>query len=185
LHMLLSNKSLLRDAVVTPEQVTPSPEGFSSGNFDEDKVIGADDIRNLSWQQFEAFVAELFAVEWQVKGCMLTATQDHGADVVLDQGDQITLIQCKHTASAGSYRGYKAVKEVESAERMYKKEFSKPINRLIVVTNATRLSADTGSIAKDYGVEVIDGRTLGPLADKHQIPLGKVTSRLQSKRLNV
>ena len=59
LHQLLSKKSLLKDAVVAPEQVVPSPEGIQVRDWSPTRRICFDDISKLSWQQFEALCAEL------------------------------------------------------------------------------------------------------------------------------
>lgn len=186
LHQLLSKKSLLRDAVVTPEQVMPSPEGFIQPGLPAGKVVETDDIKLLGWQEFEAFVAELLRLEWSSSSCMLTAQgSDHGADIVLEQNNGITLVQCKHTAGSNSYSGYNAVKEVHSAKLMYEKALSKPVTRMVFVTNATTLAAATRGIAKEFGVDVIDGKELAALIKKVEIPFASVVSRLSAKRLKI
>ena len=186
LHQLLSKKSLLRDAVVTPEQVLPTPEGFVQRGVSERKLIVANEIQHLGWQEFEAFVAELLAVSWKATGCLLTESgSDHGADVVLEFDNETVLVQCKHTSSSNSYSGYSAVKEVYSAKRMYEKTLPKPITRLIFVTNATRLESETRSVAKEYGVEIIDGRALAGLLGDVEIPFSLMNARLAAKRMKI
>lgn len=185
LHYLLSKKSLLRDAVVTPEQVIPSPEGFVERGLGATKTITRVELQRLGWQEFEAFVAELLSESWQATGCMLTATgSDHGADVVVDLGRGVALVQCKHTCS-NNYSGYSAVSEVYAAKPMYEKSLAKPVERLIFATNATRLSTETRNVAKNYGVEIIDGRGLASLMKEIEIPFSRVASRLSSKRIKI
>lgn len=186
LHHLLSKKSLLRDAVVTPEQVMPSPEGFVQRGFSDNKIIMYDEIQSLGWQEFEAFVAELLSTSLQATSTMLTASgSDHGADVVIDLGDGVALVQCKHTSSSNNYSGYAAVAEVYAAKPVYEKYLSKPIERLIFVTNATRIAGETRQIAKDYGVEVVDGKDLARLMCKMEISFTQIISKLTAKRLKV
>lgn len=186
LHQLLSKKSLLRDAVITSEQVMPAPQGFVSRGFVDEKNIAQEEIQNLGWQEFEAFVAELLSLSWQATGCMLTAAgSDHGADVVVELGGEIALVQCKHTSNTNSYSGYSAIKEVYSAKKMYEKALSKPISRLVFVTNATRLARDTRDIAKKYDVEVIDGNLLANLMNGVEISFSKISSRLLAKRIKI
>ncbi len=186
LHQLLSKKSLLRDAVVTPEQVLPEPEGFVQSGFTASLRIEPEHLRSLSWQQFEALAAELLAKEWQATSCMLTNNgPDHGADVVITVGGSVRLLQCKHTENQSTFDGYKAVQEVYSARPIYEKGLEKPIDRLVFVTNACRLGNKTRLVAKDCDVEVIDGNKLSQLLREHDIPLSLVNKRLQAKRCKV
>lgn len=186
LHQLLSKKSLLRDAVVTPEQVLPSPEGFIQKGSVQDKAITQSEIKSLGWQEFEAFIAELLSISWKTAGCMLTGGgSDHGADIVLEFDNEVALVQCKHTSSSSYYSGYSAVKEVYSAKRMYDKTLPKPVGRLIFVTNATRLARETRVVAKEYDVEVIDGSILAVMMNEIEIPLSKINARLSAKRIKI
>jgi SNF2 family DNA or RNA helicase len=185
LHQLLSKKALLRDAVVTPEQVMPAPEGFSQSLLGERKVITYDDVKQLDWQQFEALTAEVLSNQWNVKGCELTASgRDHGADVILELEDGIALVQCKHTRG-GSYSGYDAVKEVYAARLVYEKALNKPVHNLVFLTNAPRLAAETKKIAKDYGVEIIFGSDLERMIEQSKVPFSRVLTRLCSKRMKI
>lgn len=185
LHQLLSRKGRLKDAVVTPEQVIPSPGGFGQGGWSLGQRILFDELRNLSWQWFEALCAELLHKKYQADNCWLTHSgADFGADIVLTKNGSGRLIQCKHT-SGGFYNGYKAVLEVHSAKVKYETELGKGIDSLILATNAERLGAETQKIAKQYSVEVLDGKALSGLLDKHVMTYADVINRLEKKRLRV
>ena len=185
LHQLLSKKTQLRDAVVTPEQVMPDPEGFTRTTFSGAKIITSDDLKHIDWQQFEALVAEVFAHHWRPKGVELTASgSDHGADAVLELDDGIVLLQCKYT-NRGIYSGYDAVTEVHSARIAYEKALNKRVIKLVFVTNASRLGSKTRKVAKDYGVEIISGADLEQMVDDAGVLFSKVLARLHAKRRKI
>ncbi|MBM96236.1 MAG: helicase [Oceanospirillaceae bacterium] len=186
LHQLLSKKSSLRDAVVTPEQVLPEPEGFVQSGFTDGLRIEPEHLRSLSWQQFEALAAELLAIEWQATSCMLTNDgPDHGADAVVQVDGKICLLQCKHTNNQSTFDGYKAVQEVYGAKPVYESGLGQPVEKLLFVTNACRLGNKTRATAKDCGVEVLDGSQLARLLREHDIPFSLVNKRLQARRCKV
>ncbi|WP_300433189.1 SNF2-related protein [uncultured Thalassolituus sp.] len=185
LHQLLSKKTLLRDAVVTPEQVMPDPEGFTRTTFSNAKIITSDDLKHIDWQQFEALVAEVFAHHWRPKSVELTASgSDHGADAVLELDEGLALLQCKYTGG-GIYSGYNAVKEVHGARVAYENALNKRVSKLVFVTNASRLGAETRKVAKDYVVEIISGADLELMVDQARIPFSKVLARLHAKRRKI
>jgi len=185
LHRLLSKKTLLKDAVVTPEQVVPNPGGFGNSVIDSFHIITAEDLHRLSWQQFEALCAELFAKEYGVTSCWLTQTgSDFGADVVLASEGVAKIIQCKHTKGS-RYDGYKAIQEIHSAKVKYSAELGKNIDMLIFVTNAKILSAKTKVIASQYGVKIFSYTDIALLLPRHSITFEMVLKRLGKNRLKV
>ncbi|MDQ7075321.1 MAG: SNF2-related protein [Gammaproteobacteria bacterium] len=185
LHQLLAKKSLLKDAVVTPEQVVPSPTGFAQKEWSPSQRISSDELVKLSWQQFEALCAELFAKVYQADSCWLTADgADYGADVVLVKKDEVILIQCKHTVR-GHHNGHKAVTEVCAAKIKYAAELSKPVTSLIFATNAGRLSEKTRKAAKLYWVEVVGKSELSKLLESHEIQYIDLLRRLDKERFTV
>ncbi len=185
LHQLLTKKSLLKDAVVTPEQVMPSPSGVAKQVWSPSQRISFDDVARLSWQQFEALCAELLLKDYQAESCWLTHSGgDYGADIVLTKGKSATLIQCKHTGGR-TYDGYRAVTEVHSARVRYEAEIGKSVGILVFATNAIRLGKKTREAAKQYVVEVLDGKRLDHLLKKHLITYSDVINRLDKERLHV
>ena len=181
LHKLLSKKTLLKDAVVTVEQVLPEmPESGSQIN----RRLEASDLSKLSWQQFEAVCAELFMKDLSASNCWLTPTNDKGADVALFHANEATLLQCKHTKNS-NYRGYKAVQEVKSAEPIYSKHLDCDVKNLFFVTNAKRVSAEARSVAEISGVQIFAYAELSELLEIHAIKFGDLFSRLEKARLQM
>jgi len=185
LHRLLSKKTLLKDAVVTPEQVVPNPGGFGASVIEPAHRVTADDLHRLSWQQFESLCAELFSKKYAASNCWLTQSgSDYGADVVLVAGASGKLIQRKHTAGA-KYDGYKAIQEIHSASVKYGKELEKNIDSLIFATNAKVLSAKSKTLAKQYHVEIVSHRELSSLLETHTITFEMVLRRLEKSRIKI
>lgn len=185
LHRLQSKKTQLKDAVVTPEDVLPMPNGIDRSTLlATDKTITLKDINKLSWQQFEALTVEVMAKEHNADSAWLTASgADKGADGVIDIGKQLLLIQAKHTK--GRYDGYAAVQEVSGAKVPYEKVIGKPIQTLLFMTNATVLSKRTKEMAAQCDVQVIHGEGLVSLVAKHQINFKQVLTRLDKSRLQI
>jgi len=185
LHSLLSKKTLLKDAVVTAEQVLPNPGGLgTAGIAPRDRITG-DDLYRISWQQFEALCAELFLKELGASKCWLTQSgSDYGADVVLTTKSSGKLIQCKHTIGA-KYDGYKAIQEVHGASIKYGKELNKTIDSLIFATNAKTLLATTRKLAEQYNVQIFSYTEIASLLDNHKITHEMVLRRLGRGRYQV
>lgn len=185
LHRLLSNKTQLRDAVVTPEQIVPNPGGFGDGATEPGHIIIADDLQRLSWELFEALCAELFLKKNTSSSCWLTQTSsDYGADVVLVTGDSGILIQCKHTKGI-KYDGYKAIQEIHSARTKYSKELEKSMGILIFATNAKILSAKTKKLAGQYDVQIFSYNEIAAFLENHSITFQMLLTRLGKGRLKV
>jgi SNF2 family DNA or RNA helicase/HJR/Mrr/RecB family endonuclease len=184
LHRLLSQKSMLKDAVVTPGEVIPNPVGSDKHDLSPDAVILFDDLQRLSWRQFEAFCVELLAKQYKSQSAWLTKDgADFGADGVLAHEDSAILIQAKH--KTGSYKGHQAVQEISQASKMYEGPLGRKIEKLLFVTNATKLAKTTFDIANKMNVEIIDGNALTTLCEQHQILMKQVLTRLQKQRFTI
>ena len=132
LHKLLSKKTLLKDAVVTPEQVVPEPDGLKGkSTFEANSIITGSSLVKLSWQEFEALTVELLSREFKTDNNWLTNNgPDHGADGILESSENAFLIQAKHTEGA-KFDGYSAIQEVYSAKPIYEKMRDRIFNKLI------------------------------------------------------
>ena len=185
LHRLLSKKTLLKDAVVTPEEVIPMPGGVGATfDFSDEQPIKTKEIYKLSWQQFEALTVEVMSKELNANSAWLTNSgADKGADGVIDNGRQLVLIQAKHTK--GRYDGYEAIKEIVFAKSVYEEELEKSDSKLMFITNATALSKRTRETAKQCNVEVLNGNAFAELVEKHEITFKQLITRLDKKRLKV
>lgn len=187
LHRLLSKKTLLKDAVVTPEEVIPMPSGVGSKNgSNENQSITGKEIDKLSWQQFEALAVEVMAKEFNSDSMYLTQNgNDFGADGVVLSTNTLHLIQVKHTTSKSYKGGYKAITEVYAAGPKYEPLFGKENTELLFITNATRLSKQAKGAAKESNVQIINGNSFAELVEKHGITFKQLNTRLDKKRLKV
>jgi len=185
LHRLLSKKTLLKDAVVTPEEVMPKPGGLGTkGGFSDEEAISPKEINKLSWQQFEALTVEVISKEYKADSAWLTNTgADKGADGVVYAGNQLILIQAKHTK--GRYNGYEAIKEIVFSKVIYESETGKSNSKLMFITNATGLAKRTREYAKQHDVEILNGNALAELIEKQQITFKQILLRLEKKRFQV
>lgn len=186
LHRLLSKKTLLKDAVITPEEVIPMPEGLGKkGGLTGNQTITANEIHKLSWQQFEALTVEVMSKEIKADSAWLaTNGADKGSDGILVVDNQLTLIQAKHT-KRGRYDGYKAIQEIFGARPVYESEMGKTNSRLMFITNATALSKRTREVAQQCNVEILNGKALAELVNQHHITFKQILIRLDKKRLKV
>lgn len=182
LHRLLSQKSMLKDAVVTPGEVMPNPTGSGGNHLSVDSIITFEDMPRLSWKQFEAYTLEVLAREYQADSAWLTKDgSDFGADGILATNrNESILIQAKH--KHGTYKGHTAVQEISNAKVLYGKHLGREISKLIFVTNATQLAKSARDIAEQLEVTVIDGNQLKELSERHTITFGQVVSRLSKDR---
>lgn len=187
LHRLLSKKTLLKDAVVTPEEVIPMPGGIGNkGGSNENQPITGKEIGKLSWQQFEALAVEVMAKELNSDSMYLTQNgNDFGADGVILSTNTLHLIQVKHTTSKSYKGGYKAITEVYAAGPKYEPLFGKENTELLFITNATRLSKQAKDAAKESNVQILNGISFADLVEKHGITFKQLNTRLDKKRLKV
>lgn len=181
LHRLLSQKSMLKDAVVTQGEVMPNPAGADKHQLTADSIISSEDMPRLSWKQFEAFCVELLSKEFNADSAWLTKEgPDFGADGLLISDQEAILLQAKH--KQGSYKGHNAVQEISNAKAMYGKHLGRPISKQIFITNATQLAKSTREIAQELSVTIIDGNDLSDLCQRHRISFAQVLNRLSKQR---
>ncbi len=110
-----------------------------------------EDIRALSWHQFELLVGEYY----RRKGYQVEerggSSPDGGVDVVLRKGGAITLVQCKHwkasKVSVGPVRELRGVMAHEGAARG-------------VFVSSGRYTTDALTFAETNSIEAIDGDRL-------------------------
>lgn len=183
LHKLLSQKTLLKDAVVTQDAVAPNPEGFDDLECAPNMQITVENVNKLSWLQFEAFAVELLRKTYDCGDAHLTKNgNDYGADGLLNTQDGLILIQAKLTGH-DTFSGHKAVQEVYAAQTTYANAFGgKPIIKCIVFTNARNLTTKAREFAKEHKVEIINGNAIKNLLDQHPVIFKEVLSRLAKAR---
>ena len=109
------------------------------------------DIRKLSWQQFEQYIGEFYRSQgYQVEETGLGGA-DGGIDLVAKRGSETLLIQCKHWRS--NKVGVPVVREllgVVTAE--------KAAGGVLVATG--RFTRDAHEFSQGQNIQLIDGKTL-------------------------
>lgn len=182
LHKLLSQKSMLKDAVVTTGEVMPSPSGADKTTLSGDTILKFEDIEKLSWRQFEALCVELLSRHYASESAWLTKDgADYGADGVLAYSENAIVIQAKH--KKGDYKGYSAVQEVAQSARLYEDKLGRKVTEMIFITNATRLSKQAKKLAQKLSVKIFDGNEIERLIQEYPLTFSQVSSRLNKKRL--
>ena len=187
LNRLLNRKLDLKDAVVTPVEVSGSDlvsaGTFGGGTtFKENAIVTAQDMVNMSWQNFEALVALAFENKFGGESMLTKYPNDWGADAVIKTPAGNVLVQSKHTSKDGSLKGDGAIREVYGATPKYKELLGEDIARLIVATNAKYISSEIRKTAKGYGVELWGYRELAPILEKAKISYSKIIAKENSNR---
>ena len=181
---LLAGKVGLRDAIVTPDVVTPE-EMLSEGIFGSDikakpTPIDVNGLRNVSWKFFEALIAEIMAKEHDADTYMTPASNDYGCDVVVLGSDgENRLIQCKHTNNR-KLRGHKPIQEVFGARPHYQEEYGRKFQHMEVYTNAVGFDSDAVRTAKESSVVLYCFKDI-----KNLLKANPVTDRDVMHRLNM
>lgn len=185
LHVLLSNKVILKDAVVTPEEVTSEEMGranfrFTGKNEDQERPLRGSDLSLLSWQEFEALCAELYS---QYLSCdaFLTPINDLGADVVV-MGKENTLIQCKHTSNH-IYDSLEPLTQIHSAKPAYEEKTGKVFSSLIVAINTKKFSRKVLEASQTYDVKLVGQRDLDDLLKRYFVTRKQIQRRLLTPRI--
>ena len=187
LAKLLAKKAGLRDAIITPEPVTPedlvSSGVFGDGIEPRESRITLDRLDTMSWDYFEALVAVLAKREYSAM-VYLTGNHDHGCDVVvLASGGRNHLIQCKHT-TARKIRGYSSIMEIVAAKPVYEDLTGHQFSTLQVVTNAKGYDGDARSTARASNVVLGDKKDLARLLARHSVSDSDVLAVLAAPRLS-
>lgn len=183
LHHLLWQKSSLKDAVVTTEQVVPSPP-FPHG-VDQYSVIKLEDLKSISWKEFEALSAEIYSREYKADSTWLTPdTNDYGADIVILGPKNKVLIQCKYTRSS-VLTGHTAVTSLKIAQKIYERRLNKKFPQLLLVTNAPRISKEIRLLAKEDNVEIHNLGNLQKFLKKYSLSRADIFKRLEKGRLRI
>ena len=181
LNRLLNEKSALKDAVVTPEDVQPDEvmrNVFSTGGPAPPAIdLQARDIDTLGWQRFEAFCAVLLGKVHDAQ-TQLTAVNDHGCDVVL-RGKINALVQCKFSERPRSvYDSQNIVKEICWAQRHYNAALREEFKCLFAISNARGFSRRVKQSAKDRKVTLVDQPQIKKWLKRHPVTFNEVERKL-------
>lgn len=146
LNQLLSMKSGLSDAVITPEVVDPNELASllgDSGRSDDGFRIKIDELSGLKWSLFEALVA-LLVEQDGAEQVILTGKQgDKGCDVVaIGWRGENWLIQCKHHRNPSSRVGRKCIQEIVGSRRYVEQKLDRRFPKLAVFSNVRKFDKD-------------------------------------------
>lgn len=185
LQELLGRKIDLKDAVVTPGEFAPEDfddEGMFGFAPIESERVSADWLPNISWKNLEALTAVLASKELG-GSALLTPEKDFGADVVVFNGDDNALIQCKSTY--GALENAKFVLEPYDAKPEYELRLSKKFSILILCTNAEIVRHSVLKKAQTVGVEVWSRKELAKLLEKHIVLYEQLERCLVAERVEL
>jgi hypothetical protein len=132
-----------------------------SGSAQRAKPLSIDDVRALTWDRFEAFVAS--TEEKTGRTVLLTPkANDGGADVFSCDKDVIRLIQCKHSRHGLACED-PSVHETIAAVDLYRARLGSGLGdrriQPVLVTCGT-FSRSAVKAAREHGVTLIDGEAL-------------------------
>ena len=156
--------------------------GAAPGITESPVVLTVENACLLSWDLFEALVAEIF--ERESDRVILTSRgRDHGADVVVvgHSSGRNLLIQVKTTQSR-KLDSEEAVREVEGSLRYYEAKLGVKFMGKHLHTNANGFSRRTRKAAEIYGVELADQSWLKSALSKHAIRIASVVARNSARQ---
>ena len=186
LNRLLNEKSALKDAVVTPEDVQRDVmrDVFSKGGPAPPEVdLQARDIHTLGWKRFEAFCAVLLGKVYDAQ-TQLTAAKDHGCDVVL-RGKINALIQCKFSERSDAvYNSEGVVKEICWAQQKYNDALHEEFKKLFAISNARGFSRRVKQSAKSRKVTLVDQLQLKKWLKRYPVTHNEVAQKLSQERMD-
>lgn len=193
LNALIEKRRKVADDFLAP---MPSEEDMGKEIYNdifEDTVqsgpvhkITTEDVRRLTWDRFEALVAIL--EEKQGRKVILTPRSgDCGIDVISISGNQIKLIQCKHTQWDSSVETDIIAETINAFDnyrggvlRGYCSGFTMTP---VLVTNGT-CTRSTRQTAASNDVQIISDQAFGRLLDQYPCTLAEIemieVSRLKS-----
>ena len=189
LDQLLSMKADLKDAVITPEEVDPQVLGNKLFDTKEptgrtsSRVYMPDDLKNLSWQKFEALIAELLKRHYEGEVMLTKDGADKGADVVV-KGIKNVLVQVKHITD-GKLNSEMPLREIFAAKQPYSQATGIQFDELIVATNAKKIPSRIRNQEETYNVKLWDFNRIKDIMAQHHISEKDVLLRLGKKRLGV
>ncbi len=188
LNRLINQKTALKNAVVTPEEVDPSALGrrLFGGEVTFDPtadLIDPDTLKDMHWERFEAFAAELIAASVDGYAQLTASGTDSGADALVFAEPENIILQVKHTR--GSVMDKDAAREVFSAKPMYEEKTGKSFTRMIAITNANKFSRRIENRAQTFNVELYALPKIKKLLKKYPIEVKKVMERLDKGRFKI
>jgi len=185
LNQLLSMKSGLSEAVVTPETVDPKEMGSLLGIYnpsDENFVIKVDALGGLKWSLFEALVALLIEEDGAERVILTGKQSDKGCDVVaMGWRGENWLIQCKHHRRSSSRVGRKCIQEIVGSRRYMEEKLSVQFPKLAVFSNVKKFDKDAKEFSRIENSDLFGLSEFRKLFPSAGIPMNMLLQRDRSR----
>jgi len=182
LHRLLSVKTDLKDAVVTPEEVNPDTLfGSTIGREYNGRTeqLRGEDLDGLNWREFEALCTVLYQKEFKGAGVLTPKSGDFGADAYIIGSTQNILIECKHKQDGSKYNIIDPIMKFSFAKKHYEGLTGKKFDQLFLVSNASGYSIKVWLLAKKHDVILVDRREIDKLLKKYTVTQMDIERKIQ------
>ncbi len=152
-------------------------KGAASLTLNRPVYLGVESACKLSWELFEALIAEIFNRESD-RVILTSRGRDHGTDVVAigHDGKENVLIQVKTTRS-DKLDSEEAIREVEGSLRFFESTLGLKFTAKCLHTNVRGFSKRTRKAAAIYDVRLEGEDWLRKALSKHQIRVADVVAR--------
>jgi hypothetical protein len=152
-------------------------KGAASPESNTPVYLNAESACLLSWDLFEALIAEIFDRESD-RVILTSRGRDHGADVIAigHEGSENVLIQVKTTKSA-KLDSEEAIRQVEGSLRYFESALGLKFTRKSIYTNVSGFSKRTRKVAAIYNVCLEDASWLRKSLARHKIRVSDIVVR--------
>ena len=165
----IGTRSPAADVLRVPARRAVTTPGVVSKRVDADRMVAASaepamkakaqSLDDLSWQEFELLVGELFRRQgYTVQMCSGDGA-DGGVDLRVTRNDHATLVQCKH------WRVYRV--GPAPVRELFGVMVSERANRAVLLTTG-RFTQDAVAFAQGKPLELIDGKRLAELVEQRR-----------------
>jgi len=151
LNQLIMNKKTLSNDTLIPTNAVSEKDLASSifGNEDSSTKNEFEDIDNMTFDEFEFYVKEMFNAKGYSSSLTEKVPSEFGADVIAIKDDEIIAIQCKHSR-VGAKIDKEAIRQLHSEAEPYYKP-----TKMIAITNSY-FNTNAINLAEVHNIEIID-----------------------------
>lgn len=151
LNQLIINKKTLSNDTLIPTSAVSENDLASSifGNADSSAKNELEDIDNMTFDEFEFYVKEMFNAKGYSSSLTDKVPSEFGADVIAIKGNEIIAIQCKHSRIRARINK-EAIMQLHSEAKPYYKP-----TKLIAITNSY-FNKNAMNLARVHNIEIID-----------------------------
>lgn len=180
LDKLISVKSGLSNAVVTPDEVDPSElfDVLGGSSRPPDQFIKLRNLPSLKWDLFEALIAEIISCDGAERVILTPSQNDKGCDVVvLNWNGENWLIQCKHKRNPRGPVGYTCVTEIVGSRSYYEESLKTKFEKLAVFANVKHFDVDAKKFSKINHVPLFGLKKINKLLPRKGLSLSAIFAR--------